>query len=184
MTARARVGGGEWRRRVVSYVFENDVERELHLMSQWHILNFGPDTRAVSKWAAADPLHAAEFTMANPVGYGSRTTIEAVGREWAKIDPVAALEFAMSKPGDLGSGLAAAVIKQWAGLDLNQAAEWLAASEPRTRNHLGSAFVEMWAKQDTVGALEWCAMNLSGSTLAGALGSVLKSAADNDMEGA
>ena len=177
-------GGGEWRRRVVSYVFENDVERGLHLMSQWHILNFGPDTRAVSKWAAADPLHAAEFTMANPVGYGSRTTIEAVGREWAKIDPIAALEFATSKPGDLRSALAVSVVKEWAGLDLNQAADWLAATDPRTRSHLGSAFVETWAKQDTVGALEWCAMNLSGSTLAEAVGSVLKGAAQKDAAAA
>lgn len=177
-------GSGNWRRFVVSRTFNNDVERGLLLMAQWQIYNFGPDTRPVSKWAAADPLHAAEFTLANPIGYGSRTTIEAVGKEWAKIDPVAALEFAMSKPGDLRSALAASVVKEWAGLNFNQAADWLAAADASTRNHLGSAFVETWAKQDTVGALEWCAMNLSGSTLAAAVGSVLKGAAQKDMAGA
>jgi hypothetical protein len=175
---------GNWRRTVASYVFENDVERGLLLMARWRIENFGPDMKAVSKWAAADPLHAAEFTFRNPVGYAARMMIETVGKEWAKTDPAGALTFAMTKQGDLGSALAQSVVKEWAGRKLQDAADWLAAADARTRNRLSSPFVEMWARQDAAGALEWCAMNLSGSTLAEAAGSVLKGAAEKDLAGA
>src|SRR5439155_9567399 len=66
----------------------------------------------------------------------------------------------------------------------NGAADWLASTDSRTRSRLGSAFVEAWAKDDAAGALEWCALNLSGTSLAQAVGGVLKGAAQKDLAGA
>src|SRR5262245_57297713 len=61
-----------WRHNVVTTVFDQDVERGLRLFAEWHIENYGPNMKSVIKWAAADPKHAAEFTLANPTGFASR----------------------------------------------------------------------------------------------------------------
>lgn len=173
-----------WRMSVATTVFDQDVERGLRLMSEWHIENYGPRMTAVSKWAAADPRHAAEFTLENAVGYAARLTMETIGQEWAKTDPAHALEFATSNPGELGSTLAVAALKGWAGRNLDAAAEWIAATGAQTRNRLSPAFVETWAKQDATSALTWCESNLSGSSLAQAIGGVLQGAAEKDVAGA
>ena len=96
--------------------------------------------------------------------------MKTIGKEWAKIDPAAALDFANSKSGELGSALAKSALNEWASRDLDGAADWLASADTRTRGRLASAFVEAWAKDDAAGALEWCALNLSGSSLAQAVG--------------
>jgi hypothetical protein len=173
-----------WRRDVAVSLVEQDVERGLRLMSELHIENIGPRMSAVAKWAAADPRHAAEFTLENPAGYASRLTMETIGKEWAKTDPGRALEFAAAKPGELGSALATAVLKEWTGRNLDDAADWLAGADARTRNRLSPAFVETWAKQDAASALTWCESNLEGSGLAQAVGGVLKSVAARDVAGA
>jgi hypothetical protein len=173
-----------WRFTAVNSVFEADVERGLRLFSEWHIGNYGPRMTGVSKWAAADPRHAAEFTMQHASGSVSEMTIEAVGKEWAKGDPARALEFAATKPGELGAKLATSVLKQWAERNLNEAGEWLAGVDPLTRNRLSPTFVEAWAKQDATGALTWCQENLAGSSLVQAVSGVMKGAAAKDVEGA
>lgn len=173
-----------WRFTAVNGVFEADVERGLRLFSEWHIGNYGPRMTGVSKWAAADPRHAAEFTMQHPSGSVSEMTIEAIGKEWAKSEPARALEFAATKPGELGSKLATSVLKQWAERNLNEAGEWLAAADPLTRNRLSPTFVEAWAKQDAAGALTWCQENLAGSSLMQAVSGVMKGAAAKDVAGA
>jgi len=173
-----------WRRRVASTLIEQDVERGLRLMSEWHVENYGPRMTAVTRWAAADPRHAAEFVLENPAGYVSRLTMETIGKEWAKTDPNRALEFALARRGELGSTLATAVLKDWAGRKLSEAADWLAAADGPTRNRLSSAFVETWAKQDAASALTWCESNLAGSGLAQAVGGVMKGAASKDVAGA
>lgn len=146
-------------------------------MSEWHIENVGPRMTAVAKWAAADPRHAAEFTLEHPAGYASRLTMETIGKAWARTDPGGALGFAATKPGELGSALATTVLKEWAGRNLSEAADWLAGADARTRSRLSSAFVEAWAKQDAANALAWCEWNLAGSSLAQAVGGVVKGVA-------
>ena len=170
-----------WQSSVASEVFNNDVERGLRLMSEWHIENFGPFMTGVEKWAAPDPRHAAEFTLENSAGYVAQLCMETIGKEWAKTDPAAALAFAASKPGQLSSTLAASALKQWAGQDLEEAAEWLGQADARTRNRLSPAFVEAWAQDDGAGALDWCQENLAGSGLAQAVGGVIKGAAAKDL---
>jgi hypothetical protein len=135
----------------------------------------------VAKWAAADPRHAAEFTMAHPAGYASTLVMETIGKEWAKTDPSRALEFAASQPGGLSYTLATATLKEWTGRNFTDAADWLAGAEAGTRNRLSSAFVAVWAKQDAAGALSWCEANLEGSSLAQAVSGVLKSVAEKDV---
>ncbi len=135
----------------------------------------------VAKWAAADPRHAAEFALANPANYVSELTMETIGKEWAKTDPIRALEFAANNPGELGSILATTALKQWAGKNLQGAADWLATADTTTRNRLSPSFVEAWAKQDANNALTWCESNLSGSSLAQAVGGVLRGAAEKDV---
>ena len=177
-------GRSNWRMLVASRFFEHDVERGLRLMSEWHIGNYGPRMTGVAKWAAADPRHAAEFTLANPAGFASRLTMETIGKEWAKTDPRGALEFAVSTRGELGSTLATAVLKDWAGRNLDESAEWLGTADDWTRTRLSPAFVEAWAKQDATSALAWCEENLTGTSLAQAVGGVLKGAAAKDLAGA
>jgi hypothetical protein len=173
-----------WRARVAGALIEKDAERGLRLMSEWHIDSFGPRMTGVVKWAAANPRHAAEFTLEHPAGYASQLTMETIGKQWAKTDPAGALEFAASKPGEPGSALATSALKEWAGRDLNAAADWLASAEARTRHRLSAAFVEIWARQDANSALNWCEENLTGSALAQAVGGVVKGAAEKDVAAA
>lgn len=173
-----------WRVDVAEGVIETNPERGLRLMSDWHIERFGPRMDAVTKWAAADPRHAAEFALGNWSGYVSELTMEAIGKEWAKADPAGALEFAAAKAIPSTEPLASAALKQWAAQNVNDAASWLAQADDRTRNTLSPAFVEAWAKQDAPAALGWCDANLSGSSLIQAVGGVLKGAADKDVASA
>ena len=170
-----------WRHDVASTVIRNDAERGLRLFHDWSIENFGPYMDGVTKWAAANPQHAAEFAMANPAGYATRLAMETIGKEWAKTDPAGALGFAVSKSGELNSILSASVLKEWSGRDLNAAANWLASTSASTRNSLSASFVESWAKQDANAALTWCESNLSGSSLAEAVGGVMRGAAEKDV---
>jgi hypothetical protein len=173
-----------WRVYAAGAIIETDVERGLRVFADWHIGNHGPRMTAIAKWAAADPQHAAEFTLNNPAGYVSEATIEAVGKEWARSNPAQALEFAVTKHGELASKLAASALKEWAGRDLNAAAQWLAGADPLARNRLSPAFVEAWAKLDANSALTWCEDNLAGSSLVQAVTGVLKGAAAKDVAGA
>jgi hypothetical protein len=110
--------------------------------------------------------------------------MQAIGTEWAKTDPTAALDFAASHPGGLGSALATSVLTAWAKSDLNAAADWLSAADDHTRNRLSPTLVEAWGSQDPSAALEWCQDNLSGSTLAQAVGGVVKAVAAKDVAAA
>jgi len=173
-----------WRHDVAARVVESDAERGLRLFHDWSIENFGPRVNGIEKWAAANPRHAAEFALANPAGYASQLAMEAIGKEWAKTDPAGALGFAISKPGEFGSILATAALKEWSSRNLNEAAHWLAVADGPTRNRLSSSFVEAWAKQDANSALTWCESNLSGSSLAEAVGGVMRGAAEKDVAAA
>jgi hypothetical protein len=173
-----------WRTSVATRVFENDVERGLRLFADWQIVNYAPDMKSVAKWTAADPRHAAEFTIANQAGYASKLAMEAVGKEWAKTDPAGALQFAADRPGELGTMLQESAMKAWAARDLTGAAKWLAEADPATRNRISASFVEAWAKKDAPSALAWCEANLGGSSLAQAIGGVMTGAAAKNVDGA
>src|SRR6185503_19830053 len=86
----------QWRWNVAEAVIRQDAERGLGLMAEWHIENYGPSMTAVAKWAAANPQHAAEFTMQHPAGYASQMAMETIGKEWSKSDPKGGLSFAAS----------------------------------------------------------------------------------------
>src|SRR6266568_4751462 len=168
-----------WQMDVATTIINKDVERGLRLFTEWHIENYMPfyDERGpVPKWAAADPRHAAEFALEYPSSYLSQGVMKAIGDEWAKTDPAAALQFAAASHGELGSLLGTAALKTWAERNLNEAADWLTKADERTRNRLSPGFVEAWAKQDAAGALAWCEENLSGSSLARAVPSVVQGA--------
>ena len=173
-----------WRMDIASALIESDPECGLRFMSEGHLHNYGPRMNAVAKWAARDPLHAADVALANPAGYASQFVMETIGKEWAKTDPARALEFASAHPGPLSSMLAGATLKSWAARSLNDASDWLAAADSATRNRLSPAFVEAWAKQDAPAALAWCDANLSGNSQVQAIGGVLNGAAASDIVGA
>src|SRR6266700_4888358 len=164
---------------VATTVINKDVERGLRLFTEWHIENYMPfyDERGpVPKWAAADPRHAAEFALEYPSSYLSQGVMKAIGDEWAKTDPAAALQFAAASHGELGSLLGTAALKTWAERNLNEAADWLTKADEPTRNRLSTGFVEAWAKKDAAAALGWCEENLSGTSLARAVPSVVQGA--------
>lgn len=110
-------GSSGWQMQVAGAIFSNDVELGLRLMNEWHVDHYIPSMKGVSKWAAADPRHAAEVTYDNQIGSASREMMKTIGKEWAQSDPVAALEFANARPGELGSVLASSVLKEWADRD-------------------------------------------------------------------
>jgi hypothetical protein len=172
---------GSWRMDVATTILRTDVEQGLRLMANWHIENYDPGMGAIAKWAAADPRHAAEFTLQNSLGYVAQRAADTIGQEWAKSDPAGAMAFATANPGGLGTVLGAAALKQWAEGNLTDAAQWLADADAQTRNRLSPAFVEAWAQKDAGSALSWCDENLSGSSLVQAVGGVLKGAADKDV---
>ncbi len=173
-----------WRWEVASRMVENNPERGLELMSDWHIEHYGPGMKAVEKWADADPRHAADFTLAHPAGFASQLTMETIGKEWAQTDPAAALAFAASQSGDLTSRLGNTVLKTWAAKDLNAAADWLAGTDEATRNRLSPAFLETWAGQDASAALSWSEENLQGTRLNEAVSAVVRGAAQKDVASA
>lgn len=177
-------GRSEYRRQVATSIMESDPETALRVMSQWHIETYSPNMGAVKSWAAADPRHAAEFTLANPAGYVSREFMNIIGQAWAKVDPAQALGFASAQPGELASALAQTVLKNWAARDLSAAADWLSSADPATLNKFSPAFVEAWAKQDAAAALGWCESNLTGSTLVDAVKGVFNGAAQKDVAAA
>ena len=170
-----------WRGQVADSVIRTDAERGLRLMAEWHIENYGPSMSAVTKWATADPQHAAEFTLQNGLGHAAAYAMEAIGKEWAKSDPSAALSFGAANPGHLGNALQNAVLKQWASRDLDAAGDWLAQTDARTRNHLSPALMETWAKKDPIAAMSWCDENLTGSGLSQAVSGVVKGVAEKDI---
>src|SRR5439155_17540525 len=60
-------------------------------------------------------------------------------------------------------------------------ADWLARSDAITRHRLSPAFVQVWAKTDPTNALAWCESNLTGSSLAQTVGSIVNGAAERDV---
>jgi hypothetical protein len=168
---------GIWRNSVAETVIRVDAERGLRLLAEWHIENYGPAMGAINKWAAANPQHAAEFTVETGLGFAAQETMEAIGKQWAKTDAAAALAFAQTHPGKLGFTLATATVKAWAAQDLERAGEWLAGAEPATRNRLLPSFLETWAARDTASALSWCRENLSGTSLVDGVSGVIGSLA-------
>lgn len=173
-----------WRWEVASRIVENYAERGLELMSDWHIDHFGPNMKAVEKWANADPRHAAEFTLAHPAGYASQISMQTIGEVWSRTDPSAALAYAASQSGELASTLGNAAVKAWAGRDLNAAADWLTVADETTRNKLSPAFLETWAAQDPSAALSWSQDNLQGTRLNQAVSAVVRGAAQKDVAAA
>jgi hypothetical protein len=170
-----------WRFNVAGYLVEKDPERGLRALSEWGIDNFAPLMSGVARWAAADPRHATDVVLAYPAGYTSQLAIETIGKEWARVDPAGAMEFASLKPGPLATALASTVLKSWAGRNIEQAADWLARADATTRHRLSPAFVEAWAKTDPNSALAWCESNLTGSSLAQTVGTVVNGAAQRDL---
>jgi hypothetical protein len=170
-----------WRVQVASAVMQKNPEQGLALLGQWHIESYSPRMDAVDAWAAANPQHAAEFTLAHPAGFASQSAMAAIGSVWAKTDPAAALSFATSQTGVLASKLATTVLKEWADRNLNDAADWLAGADQGTRNRLSPAFIETWARQDPNAALSWCDENLQGPQLDQAVAGVMKGAAGKDV---
>src|SRR6266540_771272 len=166
---------------VAGYLVEKDPERGLRALSEWGIDNFAPRMTGVTKWAAASPRHAAEVVLAHPAGYTSELAIETIGKGWSRTDPAGAMEFACARPGSLASPRASTVLKSWAGRDIQQAAAWLAEADVTIRRRLSPAFVEAWAKVDPNNALAWCESNLTGSSLAQTLGSIVNSVAQSNL---
>ena len=173
-----------WRYNVAGYLVEKDPERGLRALSEWGMDDFAPRMTGVAKWAAANPRHAAEVTLAHPAGYTSELAIEIIAREWSRKDPAGAMEFACAGPGALASSLAGAILKSWAGRNLQQAADWLGQTDVVLRRRLSPAFVEAWAKVDPNSALAWCETNLTGSSLAQTLGGIVNGVAQRNVKAA
>jgi len=173
-----------WRQRVAGVLCQSDVELGIRCLGEWHIENYSPNMKGVSKWAAADPQHAAEFVSKYPVGYATLEIMEAIAAEWAKTDAPSALAFAATERNEYGSQLAKTALNQWAERSLKGAAEWLAGTDKRTQNALSPAFATAWGKQDAPAALAWCQANLTGGALAESMGAVLGVAAEKDPKDA
>ena len=174
----------DWRRKVASSIFEKDPERGLQLMADWQIHNRTPRLTAVSKWAAADPRHAAEFVMAHQAGSVSRSTMEVIAKEWTRLNPAEAMNFATARSGSLNATLAVEVLKNWTGQSLDEAARWLAGTDAATRQRFSSAFVEAWGRTDASAALQWAQSNLTGSELSRAVAGLIKGAVGRNPDSA
>jgi hypothetical protein len=165
-------------------VMTTDPELGLKTMSEWQVTNYGTGTSGIARWAAANPRHAAEFALAHPAGYTTKTAMEVIGKAWATSDPAAAMSFAAGVNGPYGEALAGGIIKAWAASDLNKAATWLAAADAPARNRLSGPMVEIWAKTDTAAAMDWIQQHLTGRGMDEAVGSVLKGAAETSLPAA
>ncbi len=174
----------DWRWQVAGSLIYSDPEVGIKLFHEWNIENYGPNVTGIAAWAAKDPRHAAEVALAHPAGYASRLIMEEIGKTWAQVNPAEALSFAASRRDEYSSILASSTLKTWAEKDLDNAAEWLVSADSSTRNRLSPPFVEAWGKHDPEAALTWCEENLSGTTLATSVGSLVKGAAQNDVRAA
>src|SRR5581483_5215031 len=174
----------DWRGQLAITLMATDPETGLRLMSDWQIDNYGPSMSGVKSWAAADPRHAAEFTMANPAGPVSDSAIATIGEVWAKADPAAALAFAATQHGSLANKLSQTVLKSWADRNLSGAADWLAGSDAPTLAKFSPTLVEAWAQQDAPAALAWCEANLTGTSLSDSIKALAAGAAQKDVASA
>lgn len=172
-----------WGGHVVGAVLETDVERGLKLVSEWDV-RVTPRMEPVAKWAAANPRHAAEFSMAHMSDHIQDLALEIVGKEWGTSDPRAAVEFGIHNGAQGGFELAKSALKVWTDKSLVEASEWLTEVDARTRHRLGPAFVEQWAGKDLANALDWSEANLSGSGLREAIGAAMRGGAEKDLPGA
>ncbi|HEX7860912.1 MAG TPA: hypothetical protein VF773_11330 [Verrucomicrobiae bacterium] len=182
------VGNGgrmkNWRWQVAGKLIETDPEVGVKLFHEWNIENYGPRMTGIARWAAENPRHAAEVALAHPAGHASELIMQEIGKQWGQVNPAEALEFTATRRDQYNSVLAASALKAWAERDLPKAAEWLVSTDPSTRNRLSPPFVEAWGKKDAEAALDWSENNLSGTTLAQAVGSLIKGAAENDVRAA
>lgn len=170
-----------WRMHAVAgAIFDNDPEAGLRLMAEWNIGNHVPRMNAVPAWAATDLSKAAEFTLQNPAGAVTKSTLAAIAHEWAKKDPAAALEFAYSKAGQFRDGMAEAALEEWTKQNIQQAGAWLARAPKDTRHELAEKFVETWAKQDVSEAIQWAESNLSGAAFARAAAGAARGLAEQN----
>lgn len=171
----------QWQHTVAGAVIETDPERGLRLFREWGIGNFVPRMTGIQQWAAADPRHAAQFTLKYPTGVASRMAMETIGKEWANVDPAAAVQFALVNPGELSKALAAASLNAWTARNPSEAAAWLSVADAPVRNQLSPAFAENWAKQAPADALAWCREHLNGSVLTSAVGGILRGVSEKDI---
>jgi hypothetical protein len=174
----------QWQVLVALSVVNSDPERGLQLFGDLNIQQGGGPMDGVAAWAAANPQHAAEFTITHPAGLESKLAIDTIATVWAKTDPASALNFAASQTGELASRLASIVFKQWASTDLNAASSWLAQTDNQSRTTLSPTLMESWAKQDASAALAWSENNLTGVQLAQAVTGVMNGAAAKDINAA
>jgi hypothetical protein len=172
---------GAWRHEVAARVIEHDAELGLRLYCEWDLENAEARMSALAAWAAADPRHAAQFTLDHPAGHVSRVVMEAIGKAWAGTEPAQAQAFAASQPNRLGNVLASAVLKTWAGQNLGQAQDWFAQAAPQAQSQLCGALAQAWARTDADGALAWCEDNLTGSALTRGVVGVVGGAAEKDF---
>jgi hypothetical protein len=166
---------------VLSPIVENDPELGLRMFAEWSIESFGPRTTGIEKWARADPLHAARFTLEHRSGYVTEVAMKAIGKVWAELDPGAALEFAASNPGIEAHHLGTEAMRHWAKENLEAAAAWLASAETKARRGLSAPFVEVLAASDPAAALEWCQESLDAPAIPEAIGAVVRSVASEDL---
>ena len=169
---------------VSGMIVRTDPELGLKLMSEWRIDSYGPSQTGIAKWAAKNPLHAAQFAIAHPAGYATQMAMETIGREWAKINPAEALTFAASDTSSFKTFLGKSAMQAWAEKDLPAAAEWLGSAGAHEKNAYSPTLVQAWAKEDASSALRWCESNLAGQSLSSAIAGVCKGVAEKDVAAA
>jgi len=152
-----------WKGKVVRAMFGTNPELTIETFSEWKIDDSGFDRRMITKWAASDPRHAAEWTQTHPAGSNSEYIMEIIGKEWARTDPLSAMDYAVKSRNNLGSQLAKGVFEVWTQKAPEQVAGWLTKADPAIRHQWSGQLLKVWAESDSTSALSWCHENLIGS---------------------
>lgn len=176
-------GRDNLRMTVVNRLMKADAEKGLIAMKEWNIRHYVPDMKSVSDWAARDPRHAAEAVAALGSDYAAREAMKYVGKAWAQNDPESGLRYAATLNQQSGAALSSEIIGAWAQRNLSAAVKFATAQEdPSIRGALGQGLVNSWAKTDPAGALAWSQENLRGAARAEAIGGLIKTVAEKNIE--
>lgn len=149
----------------------------LKLASQWKgrepmgWLGLSSDLK---KWAKKNPRQAAEAILSEPYLAGQDGVLKLAASAFAKRSPQAAIEYGRSHKGGYGAAFAKEAFRIWVKDDLESSGEWLINHEDEGvyRGFL-PLMVKSWGENSSREALVWAEKHLKGSSLRGAMESIV-----------
>jgi hypothetical protein len=128
----------------------------------------------LKKWANKNPQQAAEAILSEPYLAGQDRVLKLAAGAFAKRSPQAAIEYGRSHKGGYGAAFAKEAFRTWVKDDLASSGEWLINhQDERVYRGFLPVMVKAWGENSPREALVWAEEHLKGSSLQGAMESIV-----------